>query len=118
MELISSLAKAQAQLALESRLPQYTKTWLLINRCAEGCAYDELGYVPPRSEFCLSVLPADLPLLPARQHADHPKPTLHGVGGEGLRMNSDPLPGLPGTHPQALMWAGFCAARGQKAVDA
>jgi hypothetical protein len=34
MELISSRAKAPAQHALDGRLPQYPKTWLLINRCA------------------------------------------------------------------------------------
>ena len=38
MELISALAKAQAQHALEARLTQYTKTRLLI--------IDELGYLP------------------------------------------------------------------------
>jgi DNA replication protein DnaC len=46
MELISALAKAQAQHALEARLTQVAKTRLLINRCAEGFAYDELGYLP------------------------------------------------------------------------
>ena len=51
MELISSLAKALAQHALEGRLPQYPKTWLLINRCADGCVYDELGYVPLDPNF-------------------------------------------------------------------
>jgi DNA replication protein DnaC len=40
------LAKAQAQHALEAWLTQYAKTRLLINRCAEGCAYDELSYLP------------------------------------------------------------------------
>ena len=38
MELISALAKAQAQHALEARLTQYAKTRLLI--------IDELGYLP------------------------------------------------------------------------
>jgi len=51
MELISSLAKAQAQHAQKGRLPQYPKTWLLINRCAEGCADDELRYVPLDPNF-------------------------------------------------------------------
>jgi DNA replication protein DnaC len=46
MELISALAKAQAQHALEARLTQVAKSRLLINRCAEGFAYDELGYLP------------------------------------------------------------------------
>jgi DNA replication protein DnaC len=46
MELLGSLVKGQQQGTLEVRLAQYSKPKLLINRCAEGCAYDELGYLP------------------------------------------------------------------------
>ena len=46
MELLGSLVKGQQQGTLEVRPAQYSKPKLLINRCAEGCAYDELGYLP------------------------------------------------------------------------
>jgi DNA replication protein DnaC len=46
MELLGSLVKGQQQGTLEVRLAQYSKPKLLINRCAEGFAYDELGYLP------------------------------------------------------------------------
>jgi DNA replication protein DnaC len=42
----SFLTQGEAQHALEARLTQYAKSRLLINRCAEGFAYDELGYLP------------------------------------------------------------------------
>ena len=45
-EHIGALVKGQQQGTLEVRLAQYAKPKLLINRCAEGCAYDELGYLP------------------------------------------------------------------------
>jgi DNA replication protein DnaC len=46
MELLGALVKGQHQGTLEKRLAQYAKPKRLINRCAEGCAYDELGYQP------------------------------------------------------------------------
>jgi DNA replication protein DnaC len=46
MELLGSLVKGQQPGTLEVRMAQYSKPKLLINRCAEGFAYEELGYLP------------------------------------------------------------------------
>jgi len=46
MELLGALVKGQQHGTLEAKLAQYSKPKLLINRCTEGVAYDELGYLP------------------------------------------------------------------------